>query len=133
MQFKIDNASEKAVYQQIVDQVRRQVALGRIAAADKLPTVRELASELVINPNTIAKAYKQLEQEGIITTRPGVGTFIADSTSTLSLNVKKKILQEKLEDIFVDAVHMQFDKKMLKELFEQTADKFESGRIKGQK
>ena len=61
MQFRIDNASNRPVYQQIIDQVKRDIALGRLVKDEKLPTVRQLANQLAINPNTIAKAYQLLE------------------------------------------------------------------------
>ena len=79
MQFRIDNASDRPVYLQIIDQVKRDIALGRLAKEERLPTVRQLAQQLAINPNTIAKAYRQLEQEGIIVTRAGAGAFVAGS------------------------------------------------------
>ena len=65
MQIRINNASDRAVYQQIIDQIKRDIALGRLLKDEKLSTVRQLAGQLAINPNTIAKAYRQLEQEGI--------------------------------------------------------------------
>jgi len=71
MQIRIDNASNRPVYRQIIDQIKRDIALGRLIKDEKLPTVRQLAAQLAINPNTIAKAYRQLEGEGIIITRPG--------------------------------------------------------------
>ena len=76
MQIRIDNASDRPVYQQIIDQVKRDIALGRLAKDERLPTVRQLAEQLAINPNTISKAYRQMEQEGIINTRPGAGVRI---------------------------------------------------------
>jgi len=124
MQFKIDNASDRPVYQQIVDQVKRDVALGKLAKDEKIPTVRELAGQLAINPNTIAKAYRQLEQQGIITTRPGTGAFIANLDSNLSNSVKKKLLCTELEHVIVDAYHMQIDKKALKTWFEEAIERF---------
>ncbi len=124
MQFKIDNASDRAVYQQIVDQVKRDVALGKLAKDEKIPTVRELASQLAINPNTIAKAYRQLEQQGIITTRPGTGAFIANLDSNLSNSVKKKLLCTEIEHLVVDAYHMQIDKQALKTWFEEAIERF---------
>jgi GntR family transcriptional regulator len=81
MQFRIDNASDRAVYLQIIDQVKRDIALGRLAKEERLPTVRQLAQQLAINPNTIAKAYRQLEQEGIIVTRVGAGPSSRISTA----------------------------------------------------
>jgi len=124
MQFKIDNASDRPVYRQIVDQVKRDVALGKLATDEKIPTVRELAAQLAINPNTISKAYRQLEQQGIITTRPGTGTFIANLDSNLSNSVKKKLLCTELEHVIVDAYHMQIDRPAIKKWFDETVERF---------
>ena len=124
MQFRIDNASDRAVYLQIIDQVKRDVALGRLARAERLPTVRQLAQHLAINPNTIAKAYRQLEQEGIIVTRAGAGAFIANLNSTLSKAVRRKLICDELERIVVEAFHMQIDKETLTGWFESTVAKF---------
>jgi GntR family transcriptional regulator len=124
MQIRIDNASGRAVYQQIMDQVKRDIALGRLIKDEKLPTVRQLARQLAINPNTIAKAYHQLEQEGIIVTRPGTGAFVASLDSSLSRAVKRKVVSEELERITVEAFHMQIDRQTLLEWFNNAADKF---------
>jgi len=131
MQFHIDNASNRAAYQQIIDQVKRDVALGRLIKNEKLPTVRELAAQLAINPNTIAKAYRQLEQEGIITTRPGSGAFISSLDSNLNNAVRKKIISEQLERAAVDAFHMQIDKDTLTGWFKNTIEKFNLPAKKG--
>ena len=124
MQIRIDNSSERPVYQQIIDQVKRDIALGRLCKDEKLPTVRQLAGELAINPNTIAKAYQQLEREGIITTRAGGGTFVANLDSDLSNSVKKKLICEDLERAVVDAFHMQIDSQTLLKWFNEQIGKF---------
>lgn len=124
MQIRIDNASDRPVYQQIIDQVKRDIALGRLVQDDKLPTVRQLAGQLAINPNTIAKAYQQLEREGIIVTRPGAGAFVANLNSDLSGSVKKKLICEDLERAVVDAFHMQIDSNTLLKWFNEAAGKF---------
>ena len=124
MHFSIDNASERPVYQQIIDQIKRDIALGRLTNGQKLPTVRQLAGELVINPNTIAKAYRQLEQGGIIVTKPGSGAFVAAISSSISGSVRKRIIVGQLQRAVVDAVHMQIDKKTLVNWFEQTTAEF---------
>ena len=124
MQIRIDNASNRAVYQQIIDQIKRDIALGHLLKDEKLPTVRQLAGQLAINPNTIAKAYRQLEQEGIIITRPGTGTFVASLDSNLSRAVKRKVLSEELERISIEAFHMQIDRQTLLEWFNNAAEKF---------
>jgi GntR family transcriptional regulator len=124
MQFRIDNASDRPVYQQIIDQIKRDIALGRLIKDEKLPTVRQLARQLAINPNTIAKAYRQLEQEGIIVTKPGTGAFVASLDSNLSKSVRKKIASEELERIAIEAFHMQIDRQTLLELFDSAVEKF---------
>lgn len=124
MQIRIDNASDRPVYQQIIDQVKRDIALGRLGKDEKLPTVRQLAGQITINPNTIAKAYQQLEREGIISTRPGAGTFVANLDSSLSESVKKKLICEDLERAVVDAFHMQIDSQTLLKWFDDAIRKF---------
>jgi GntR family transcriptional regulator len=124
MQIRIDNASDRPVYQQIIDQVKRDIACGRVMKEERLPTVRQLAGQLAINPNTIAKAYQQLEREGIISTRPGAGTTVANLDSDLSASVKKKLICEDLERAAVDAYHMQIDKQTLLKWFNEAIGKF---------
>jgi GntR family transcriptional regulator len=124
MQIRIDNASDRPVYQQIIDQVKRDIAMGRLVMDEKLPTVRQLAGQLAINPNTIAKAYQQLEREGIIVTRPGAGAFVANLDSNLSGSVKKKLICEDLERAVVDAFHMQIDSQTLLRWFNEAVGKF---------
>lgn len=124
MQIKIDNSSDRPVYQQIIDQVKRDIALGRLGKDERLPTVRQLAGQIAINPNTIAKAYQQLEREGIIMTRPGAGTFVANLDSDLSGSVKKKLICEDLELAVVDAFHMQIDSQTLLKWFNEAIGKF---------
>jgi GntR family transcriptional regulator len=131
MQFRIDNGCDRPVYQQIIDQVKRDIALGRLLTGEKLPTVRQLAGLLAINPNTIAKAYRQLEQEGIIVTRPGAGAFIADINNTLSMSVRKRILCDDIEHVIVEAVHMQIEKQSLIEWFVERVEKFRFSVKKG--
>ncbi len=124
MQFRIDNASDRAVYLQIIDQVKRDIALGRLAREERLPTVRQLAQQLAINPNTIAKAYRQLEQEGIIVTRSGAGAFVANLDSLLSKGVRRKLICDELERIVVEAFHMQIDKETITDWFQAAMEKF---------
>ena len=131
MQFRIDNASNRPVYQQIMDQIRRDIAMGRLIKNEKLPTVRQLAGQLAINPNTIAKAYRQLEQQGIIVTKAGAGAFVANLDSNLSRSVRKKLISEELERIAVDAYHMQIESQTLLEWFNNAVVKFNLSSRKG--
>ena len=104
--------------------MKRDIALGRLGKDEKLPTVRQLAGQLAINPNTIAKAYQQMEREGIITTRPGSGAFVANLDSNLNNSVKKKLISEDLERAVVDAFHMQIDSQTLLKWFNEAIEKF---------
>jgi GntR family transcriptional regulator len=124
MQIRIDNASDRPVYQQIIDQVKRDIALGRLVRDERLPTVRQLAEQLAINPNTIAKAFRQLEQEGIIATKAGAGAFVANLDSSLSRAVRRKLICEELERVVVEAFHMQIDRATLVDWFNNAVDKF---------
>jgi len=132
MQIRINNASERPVYSQIIDHVKRDIALGRLIKEEKLPTVRQLAAQLAINPNTIAKAYRQLEQEGIIVTKAGSGAFVANLDSNLSRAVRKKLICEELGRVAVDAFHMQIDSQTLSEWFNNSLKKLNWPAKKGQ-
>ena len=125
MQIQINPASARPVYQQIIDQVKLDIALGRLVSGDRLSTVRDLAATLAINPNTIAKAYRQLEQEGTIVTRAGAGAFVASADSGLTLAVRRKRISEGLERVVVEAFHMQVDRKTLTEWFEGVLERFD--------
>jgi GntR family transcriptional regulator len=75
--FRIDAGSGVPIYRQLVEQVRREVMLGRLAAGAQLPPVREVVEVLAINPNTVVKAYAELEHDGLVVRRQGMGTFVA--------------------------------------------------------
>jgi GntR family transcriptional regulator len=76
IEFQLDPHSGVAPYLQIAQQVKQALRLGRLAVGDQLPTVREVIAQITINPNTVFKAYRELEREGLITSRPGQGTFV---------------------------------------------------------
>ena len=80
IEFHLDTRSGVSPYRQIVDQVRRALRLGLLNEGDQLPTIKEVVGQLAINPNTVLKAYKELEHTGLVAPRPGVGTFV---TATL--------------------------------------------------
>jgi GntR family transcriptional regulator len=82
IEFHLDNRSGVATYLQIVQQVKEALRLGLLDVGDQLPTVREVVAELAINPNTVAKAYRELEREGLVVARQGRGTFVAETLRT---------------------------------------------------
>jgi GntR family transcriptional regulator len=85
IEFRIDSRSGVAPYHQIVQQVRQALRLGMLQVGDQLPTVKEVAAQVAINPNTVLKAYGELEHEGLVEGRPGLGTFITRSLEGESL------------------------------------------------
>jgi DNA-binding transcriptional regulator YhcF (GntR family) len=85
IEFHLDPRSGVATYLQIVQQVKDALRLGTIDVGDQLPTVREVVADLAINPNTVAKAYRDLEREGLVIARQGRGTFVANTLAPASL------------------------------------------------
>lgn len=98
MLINLDLADERPLYQQIVDEVRRGLVLGTLAPQEPLPSVRALAAELRVNPNTVQQAYRELERAGIIYTRRGQGTFVAapggDERDLLVRDVAERALKD---------------------------------------
>jgi GntR family transcriptional regulator len=85
MEFHLDARSGVAPYLQLIHQVRQALRLGLLQAGDQLPTVKDVVAMVAINPNTVLKAYRELEHEGLVAARPGVGTFVTGSLSGASL------------------------------------------------
>ena len=108
MEFRIDPASRLPIYRQLRDQVREAVARGRLEPDERLPSVRELSRTLVVNPNTIARVYTELEREGLINTRPGLGVFVARPQAELTRKIRKQRLQKLLDGFLTEAVHLGF-------------------------
>ena len=87
--FRLDGSSGVPPYLQLVHQVRQSLLLGYLQEGDRLPTVKDAAADLVINPNTVVKAYRQLEHEGLAGGRPGQGTFITANSSPAATEAQK--------------------------------------------
>ena len=94
MLLRIDPSSGVATYLQLVHQVRQAIQLGVIGEGDQLPTIKEVVAELAINPNTVLKAYRELEHEGLCSGRPGVGTFVTRSLAPPSQEVQIRLRSE---------------------------------------
>jgi len=107
MFIEIHFQSGKPTYLQIVDQVKTAVASGRLREGDALPGIRPLAERLRINRNTVAKAYTELERQGVVATRAGKGCFIAESASPFNNEVRERMLLEAIDAATVEAHHLQ--------------------------
>ena len=106
MEFRIAPASRLPIYRQLRNQLREAVARGKLRPEDRLPSVRELSRLLVVNPNTIARLYTELEREGTLRTRPGLGVFVASPRAELTKKVRKERFQELLDHLLTEAVHL---------------------------
>jgi GntR family transcriptional regulator len=93
IEFHLDSRSGVSPYLQIVQQVRQALRLDLLREGDQLPTVKEVVGQLAINPNTVLKAYRELEHEGLVSARPGVGTFVTGSLGGQSLAAQGPLRQ----------------------------------------
>lgn len=107
MLLQVNYKSGKPVYLQVVDQIKAAAASGSVQTGEPLPSIRPLAEELRVNRNTIAKAYTELESQGIIETIPGKGCFIKPNNSPLKKEVRRKLLSEEIDQVIVQAHHLQ--------------------------
>jgi GntR family transcriptional regulator len=92
--FHLDAGSGVSAYLQLVHQVRQSLRLGLLCEGDQLPTVKEVVARVAINPNTVLKAYRELEREGLVSPRPGVGTFVTRTLTDDSLAAHQPLRQE---------------------------------------
>ncbi len=107
--IQIDFRAGSPIYIQIVEQIRQQVASGELKPNDQLPTVRQLASELRVNFNTIARAYRILDEAGLISTQQGRGTYILEETTPeVSQSIKEQSLQEMARTFILETKQMGF-------------------------
>jgi len=125
MLFQIDFKSGKPVYLQLVDQIRYAAAAGSLRPGEPLPSIRPLAEDLRVNRNTIAKAYAELESQGVIETLPGKGCFLKENNSPFTKQVKNKLLLTEIDEAVVMAHHLQVDREKFLALVRERLDYFE--------
>jgi GntR family transcriptional regulator len=106
--IRIDPRSPEPLFEQVVFAVKAAVAKGTAAPGDRLPSVRELARELAINPNTVVRAYEALERDGVVVRRQGSGCFVSDRGSDLAQAEKRRQLAELLRRAATEAFHLGF-------------------------
>ena len=106
MQFQIATTGREPIYRQLATQVREGVARGRLKPGERLPSVRELSRELVVNPNTIARAYTELERDGVLHTRQGLGVFVAEPSNDLTKTARRKKLLDLIDALLTEAVYL---------------------------
>jgi GntR family transcriptional regulator len=119
LNISINTGSSVPIYKQITEQVRMAVATGRLTVAEQLPSVRALAEMLVLNPNTVARAYADLSREGVIETQPGRGVFIIPKRKVIAREEARRRLEPLLNSLISHGLAMDFSHDELRDAFEK--------------
>lgn len=130
MVFQLNFKSGKPVYLQLVDQVKTAAAAGAVQPGEPLPSIRPLAEELRVNRNTVAKAYAELESQGVIETIVGKGCFVRANNSPYRKEVRRKLLAEAIDDAVIQAHHLQVGKTEFLKLADERFDALQHKRAR---
>jgi GntR family transcriptional regulator len=122
--IQISPGSDKPIYIQIVEQISEAIAKGELSSGDRLPAVRKLAGELVVNPNTVARAYSILEQSGLLTSKTGSGTFVTDPKLRRGDAADINLLAERMDTVISRGLNLGLGVEGLTTLFKTRLDKF---------
>jgi GntR family transcriptional regulator len=125
MQYEINSTSRLPIYQQLVQQVREAIARGDLKPQEQLPSVRQLSRDLLVNPNTIARAYTELEREGLVINRQGRGAFVAEPRDELTRDARRRRLLESLDRLLTEAVNLGFAQAEVAELVASRSREFQ--------
>ena len=128
MILQINFKSGMPIYLQVVDQIKAAAASGALRPGEVLPSIRPLAEELRVNRNTVAKAYSELESQGVIETLPGRGCFLKANHSALRKEVRRKLLIVEIDQAIVQAHHLQVPRQEFLELVDERMDVLEDKR-----
>ena len=123
MQIHITSSDGVPIYLQIVTQIKYLVGSRRLGPGEELPAIRVLAEQLLVNPNTVARAYLELERAGIVAKRHGSGTYVLDAASPLSRREKLKLLKQRADALIVEARHLDIE---LEEVIELLRERHET-------
>ena len=131
--IQILSGSDRPIYRQIVEQISEAIAKGQLAVGDKLPAGRALAGELVINPNTVARAYSILEQAGLVVTKTGSGTFVSDPKLRSSDAADINALTERMNTFITRGLNLGFSPADLTAMFKDRLTAFNKKNESGKK
>lgn len=109
MRIRIETKDGVPIYLQVMQQIKYLVASGRLQGGEELPSIRTLAEQLLVNPNTIARAYRELETAGVVEKRRTAGTYVAETGSPLAKKERLKLLNERIDRLLVEAYQMGFE------------------------
>ena len=125
--IQINPHSGVPVYRQVIDQVKFMVSGGALKKGDQLPSIRDLAKQLTINPTTIAKAYEHMANEGLVEKRPGKGVFVSDFSNALNRAEKEQKLRELARHLVVEADHLGLSTGVIMRLIGEEMDNLQGG------
>ncbi len=131
--IKIEAASFVPIYEQIKKEIKRNISLVIFKAHESLPSIRDLASELIINPNTVARAYRELEKEGFIYTKKGKGCYVSDISSSLIKKERMEILNKIFDEAIRETKDFNLELNEIKKLFEHRLKITKKGDSKGER
>jgi GntR family transcriptional regulator len=126
MELHISTGDGAPIYLQIAKQVKYLVAAGRLAVGDEIPPIRVLAHQLLVNPNTVARAYLELEREGVVQKRHGSGTYVSDTGSPLARKERLKILSERVDALLAECRHFQVEPPELIQLIHERSQSIQT-------
>ncbi len=104
--FQLDPKSRKSIYEQVIDNLKELIMVGQLSADDNLPSVRELSKAITVNPNTIQKAYRELERQGYVYTRSGLGTFVADRSAIAPDQHRLAAIKSQIDEAFKQLLYL---------------------------
>jgi GntR family transcriptional regulator len=125
VEFAINTTAGVPIYQQLTEQICAGIARGRLRADERLPSVRELSQSLVVNPNTVARAYTELEREGTLYTRPGLGVFVSAARPPLPKKARRERLIRAIDQFLIDAVRVGCPRDEVMELVDERVTQFQ--------
>lgn len=120
--FQIDLKSRQSIYEQVINNIKRLIISGVLKADDRIPSVRELSRTLTVNPNTVQKAYRELEKQGFIYTVSGRGCFVSSDNERSADDEKLKEILAELKDLISEMTYMGMDKKGILKAVEDLLD-----------
>lgn len=126
MLLQIDHHSGQPIYRQVIEQIRRQVMAGQLREGEQLPSVRDLAAQLRVNPMTVSKAYSLLEREGLLQRRRGIGLFVAALAQEKTSRTKTDMLEEALTKAVVTAIQFEIPEEQAKNMLAKLYQKYDS-------
>ena len=126
MLLQIDHHSGQPIYRQVIEQIRRQIVAGQLRQGEQLPSVRDLASQLRVNPMTVSKAYSLLEKEGLLDRRRGVGLFVAELGRDKASRTRADMLEAALTRAVVTAIQLGISQERARDMLMRLYQKYDS-------